>query len=557
MNKISKILLTNEYLCDIIRNVVNLGKVNGIVIFRKTTIFNKLLVFTLLLTLLLTFVSCGENKIDNIKVKIIDIKLTDEEYAFLIQKGNVSLVESMNAFMNEIKADGTFDKLVSKYFEGKGEKIGYPVTTNDVENTEDKFIVVTNCPFEPFEYRGEDGKIYGLDIEIAAAYAEKMGLELVIKDIDFGAIFTQIETGYADIGMAGITMSEDRKEIYDFTTPYYQASQKLIVSYDNTDFDNCKTAQDVEDVLVSFENKKVGYQGSTTGDLYINGNEDWGFDGFTNLSGNSYPTAQLAVTDLINGNLYAVIVDEGPGNMIVEKMNSNSTWKAKFENFFSTLSNEHYLKVLGEGLINTIRIAILGLIIGVFIGTIIAIIRIAPQYKLIYKILDKICSVYVTIFRGTPIVAQLLIAYYVIIPSLNLQVGKLAVAIIVFGMNSGAYVSEIMRGGLNSVDRGQLEAGRALGMTYSTTMIKIVVPQAIKNILPTLGNELISLIKETSVLSFITVYDLYKALLEVGMVNYDSMVPYIMMGLIYIVLVLIISAGIKLLERRFAKSDRN
>ena len=164
---------------------------------------------------------------------------------------------------------------------------------------------------------------------------------------------------------------------------------------------------------------------------------------------------------------------------------------------------------------------------------------------------------YTLIFRGTPIVAQLLIAYYVIIPSMDIKVDALSVGCIVFGMNSGAYVSEIMRGGINSVDKGQLEAGRALGLTYPTTMIKIVVPQAIKNILPTLGNEFISLIKETSVLSFIAVYDLYKSLVDVGMVNYDSMIPYLMMGVIYIVLVLIISAGIKLIERRFAKSDRN
>ena len=232
-------------------------------------------------------------------------------------------------------------------------------------------------------------------------------------------------------------------------------------------------------------------------------------------------------------------------------------WIAKFSNFFETLSNEYYLNVFFQGLLNTINVAIVGLIIGVIIGTIIAIVRVAPKYKLIYKILDKICSVYITIFRGTPIVAQLLIAYYVIIPSLNIKMEALMVGMLVFGMNSGAYVSEIMRGGLNSVDKGQMEAGRALGMTYATTMLKIVVPQAIKNILPTLGNEFISLIKETSVLSFIAVYDLYKALLDVGMVKYDSMVPYIMMGLIYIVLVLIISVGIKLLERRFAKSDRN
>ena len=210
-----------------------------------------------------------------------------------------------------------------------------------------------------------------------------------------------------------------------------------------------------------------------------------------------------------------------------------------------------------KGFINTIKIAVIGLAIGVLIGTIIAIVKVAPKYKLIYRILDKICSFYILMFRGTPIVAQLLIAYYVIIPSIDVKMDALAVGMIVFGMNSGAYVSEIMRGGLNSVDKGQMEAGRALGLTYSTTMIKSVVPQALKNILPTLGNEFISLIKETSVLSFIAVYDLYKALLEVGMVKYDSMVPYIMMGLIYIVLVLIISLGIKLLERRFAKSDRN
>ena len=232
-------------------------------------------------------------------------------------------------------------------------------------------------------------------------------------------------------------------------------------------------------------------------------------------------------------------------------------WSIKFSNFFATLSNEHYQQVIAQGLLNTISVAVVGLIIGIIIGTVIAIIRVAPKYKLIYKILDKICSFYTLIFRGTPIVAQLLIAYYVIIPSLGVKMDALTVGMLVFGMNSGAYVSEIMRGGLNSVDKGQMEAGRALGLTYATTMIKIVVPQAIKNILPTLGNEFISLIKETSVLSFIAVYDLYKSLLDVGMVKYDSMVPYLMMGLIYIVLVLIISLGIKLLERRFAKSDRN
>ena len=402
-----------------------------------------------------------------------------------------------------------------------------------------------------------DGKIYGLDIEIAAAFAEKMGLELVIINVDFDAIFTQVDTGYADIGMAGITASEDREKIYDFTMPYYKASQKLIVAADNIDFDDCQTSEDVENILSKLEGKCVGFQDATTGLLYIKGDEDLGFSGFENIERKSYPNAQVAISDLINGNIYGVILDEAPADIIIDEINQNSTWSAKFTNFFETISNKYYINLFFKGFINTIKIAVIGLAIGVLIGTIIAIVKVAPKYKLIYRILDKICSFYILMFRGTPIVAQLLIAYYVIIPSIDVKMDALVVGMIVFGMNSGAYVSEIMRGGLNSVDKGQMEAGRALGLTYSTTMIKIVVPQAIKNILPTLGNEFISLIKETSVLSFIAVYDLYKALLEVGMVKYDSMVPYIMMGLIYIVLVMIISLGIKLIERRFAKSDRN
>ena len=229
------------------------------------------------------------------------------------------------------------------------------------------------------------------------------------------------------------------------------------------------------------------------------------------------------------------------------------SWDLFYQRF---IADGAYRSVL-DGLRVTLWIAIFGLIIGTVIGTVIAMVKVMPKYKLLPRILDKVCTVYVAFFRGTPIMVQLLLGYFVLLPALDLHIDRLWVATIIYGMNSGAYVSEIMRGGINSVDKGQMEAGRALGLTYSTTMLKIVVPQAVKNILPTLGNEFISLIKETSVLSFIAVYDLYKALLDIGMVKYDSMIPYLMMGVIYIVLVLIISAGIKIIERRFAKSDRN
>ena len=214
-----------------------------------------------------------------------------------------------------------------------------------------------------------------------------------------------------------------------------------------------------------------------------------------------------------------------------------------------------YAKVV-EGLRNTIMIAVLGLIIGIVIGTVFGAVRVIPKYKVLPKVLNGFCSFYVGLFRGTPIVVQLLVFYYVMLPLMGIRISGLQVAILVFGLNSGAYISEIMRGGILSVDAGQMEAGRAVGLGYWTTMLRIVIPQAVKNILPTMGNEFIALIKETSVVSFVGAADLYVAFNYIGSNSYEFMVPYLVMAIIYIVLVLIISAGIKIMERSLRKSDR-
>ncbi len=220
------------------------------------------------------------------------------------------------------------------------------------------------------------------------------------------------------------------------------------------------------------------------------------------------------------------------------------------------ITNKGYISVL-DGLLITVEIAVIGLIIGIIIGTIIGIVRVMPKYKRLPKILDKICVIYLELFRGTPIVVQLLIGYWVLLPALNITVNSgVPVAIIVFGLNSGAYVSEIMRSGINSVDAGQMEAGRAIGLPYSSTMLKIVVPQAIKNILPTLGNEFIVLIKETSVVSFVAVTDLYKSFKQLGDPTYDYIVPYLMLALTYLIMVLLISWGVRALEKHLKKSER-
>lgn len=229
----------------------------------------------------------------------------------------------------------------------------------------------------------------------------------------------------------------------------------------------------------------------------------------------------------------------------------------KIDVFLTTfIDNGGYNQVL-TGLKNTLIIAVLGLIIGIVLGTLIATVKVVPKTNPVIRVLDKLCSFYVSLFRGTPMVVQLLVFYYVLMPIMGVRLDPVTVSFVVFGMNSGAYVSEIMRAGILSVDPGQMEGGRSVGLSYSTTMMKIVIPQAVKNILPTLGNEFISLIKETSVVSFVGAMDLYVAFNRIGSNNYEFMVPYLVMAAIYIVLVLIISMLIKLMERSLRKSDKS
>ena len=280
----------------------------------------KKLLYLLTAMMLVLFTSCGGT---STKVKIIDIKLTDENYAYVVKKGNTELVTDFNAFLAEIKDNGKFDEIVAKYFEDKGTKNGIEfVTTLETTNDDETFVVATNCPFEPFEYISTDGKMYGIDIEIAQLYAESKNLKLVVKNIDFDAIFTNVDLGYADMGMAGITISEERLNLYDFTNTYYAASQKLVVLESNTAFDECKTSADVEAVLKSLENEKIGYQIGTTGNWYVAGDEGWGYEGFANVEAKGYKTAQLAIQDIVNGQIYGVVVDEAPAAAMVKAINA-------------------------------------------------------------------------------------------------------------------------------------------------------------------------------------------------------------------------------------------
>lgn len=264
-----------------------------------------------------TLTGCGSSKNSNVTAKIIDVDLTNEEYAFGVDKDQDDLLNKTNEFIAQIKEDGTFDEICNKYF---GDGTPEAVTSAEYDESKDQLVVATNAAFEPFEYTKGDS-YYGIDMEIAAALAKSLGQELVIQNMDFDAVCLSVGQHKCDIAMAGLTIKEDRKEYVNFSDPYYSASQKLIVRSDDTTFDDCTDAASIEAILSGFDSKTViGVQTGTTGQFYCEGDADWGFDGFAATT-TGYKNGSLAVQDLLNGNTNYVIIDAAPAECITKTLN--------------------------------------------------------------------------------------------------------------------------------------------------------------------------------------------------------------------------------------------
>lgn len=224
------------------------------------------------------------------------------------------------------------------------------------------------------------------------------------------------------------------------------------------------------------------------------------------------------------------------------------SWFDKLQQTF--IEGDRYLWLI-EGLINTLMITLGALVIGVLIGTVIAITKYFCEGNKKLRILNWICDLYTTVIRGIPITVLLLMFFYIILVSAD----GVTVAIIAFGINSGAYMAELIRSGINAVDKGQMEAARSLGMSKGQAMAKIIFPQAIKNILPAIGNECIALLKETSVAGYVAIVDITRAATNIRNKTFDAVNPIILLALIYLVLVVVMTKLLAILERRLRKSD--
>lgn len=277
----------------------------------------KIVSLLLVAAMMLSMVACGGNEDEVVTAKIIDVELTTEQYAFGVDKEQPELLQQVNDFIKKIMEDGTFDEICKKYFEG-GTPTG--VTSAEQDDSKDQLVVATNAEFAPFEYK-EGDTYYGVDMEIADLLAKELGKELVIVNVDFDAVCLQVQQQKCDIAMAGLTITEDREEMVTFTDSYYNAQQKLIVPSNNTEFDNCKTAADVEAILNKKDDScKIGVQTGTTAQYYCEGDEGWGFAGFP-VTATGYKNGSLAVQDMLNGNIDYVIIDSAPAERITEAIN--------------------------------------------------------------------------------------------------------------------------------------------------------------------------------------------------------------------------------------------
>ena len=446
----------------------------------------------------------------------------------------------------------------------------------------DDLIMVTEAGFAPYEYY-DGGKIVGVDVDIAQEIANELNMNLVIKDVAFDSIISEIKTEKSDIGAAGISYTEERAKEVDFTVDYMDSKQVIITKTGNVI---------TPDVLSNTNTLKVAVQLGSVADSYLTENypsvtvirekkflaaiQDLKDSKVDCVVMDEIPAKELITSDLtileepLVTDHYGMIVKKGntellnTANKVITRLKDNGTIddillkhmgvKKEVKKTSNTIYDKFYYSVIYDGRYkyiitgfeHTLTIALGAVVLGVLLGGLTAVFRNIHDNTKKLKLLNLLAKAYVTVIRGTPSILQLMIIYYVIFKATN--VNTILVGILAFGINSGAYVAEIIRAGINSVDKGQVEAGYALGLKYSQVMKKIIIPEAIKNILPALGNEFITLVKETSIGAYIGILELTKASDIIASRTYDYFFPLIIIALIYLAITLILTKLFSIME---------
>ena len=443
----------------------------------------------------------------------------------------------------------------------------------------EKLIIGTDTNYVPFEFLDQEtGEYVGFDIDLIDAIAKEVGFEYELKPMDYAGIIPALQTNNLDIAIAGITINPEREEVIDFSDPYYDAGTAVLVRADEEEI---QTLDDLAGKVVATKQGTSSYE-------YVIAMEEIGeVVPFPNID-QAYMelhkgTADAVVFDLpsllyyvnttgqgkakvldelLEGQTFGIAFPKGSPlvnevNLALAKLKEDGTYDELHEKWFGEAATEvkevgsfidiavEALPTLMQGVKYTILISVLGLLIGFVIGIIVGFGRLAKN-----KIIYGIATVFVEVIRGTPIMIQALYIYFAIPILLSIEINPIVAGVTAISINAGAYIAEIVRGSVQSIDKGQMEAGRSLGLTHFQTMYRIIWPQAFKRMIPPLGNQFIISLKDTSLLTVIGVGELTRQGTIVVATNFRAVEIYTLVAILYLIMTLSITFILRLIERR-------
>ena len=443
-----------------------------------------------------------------------------------------------------------------------------------------KYVIATDITFAPFEFQNTKGDFVGIDIDLLNAIAEDQGFEVEIKPLGFNAAVQALESKQVDGVIAGMSITDERKQKFDFSDPYFESGVVMAVAEGNEEI---KSYEDLKGKKVAI---KTGTEGASFADSIKDkyGFKTVTFDDSANMyddvkTGNStavfddYPVLAYGitqgngleiVTEKEKGGSYGFAVAKGENGELIKQFNAGLA-NLKDSGEYQTIMDT-YLKAekstadtdtgffgllkesmpsLLKGLQMTLILTVVSLIIASILGIIFGLLRVSHL-----KVLRAIGTIYVDIFRGTPLIVQAFFIYFGIPAALDFRISAVAAGIIILSLNAGAYMAEIVRGGIESVDKGQMEAARSLGLPYKKAMAKVILPQAIRLMIPSIINQFVITLKDTSILSIIGINELTQSGKIIIARNLESFQMWLIVGIIYFIIIMILTKVSNRMERK-------
>ncbi|MGO2891061.1 amino acid ABC transporter substrate-binding protein/permease [Enterococcus devriesei] len=505
-------------------------------------------------------------------------------YGFAVKKGeNKELLEKFNKGLKDLKKNGSYDKIVSEYISSGSENQAASSEMKKIEPKKDVYTIASDSAFAPFEYQDSDGEYKGIDVDLMKRIAELQGFKIDFKFIGFSSAMQALESGQADGMIAGMTITDERKANYDFSDPYFQSGIQLAVAKDNKDI---KAYKDLK-------GKTVGAKvGTESADFLEAHKDEYGYTiksfdaadqlydalkiGSIDAMMDDYPVIGYAVKqgqDLKTpikrevGGEYGFAVKKGQNpelremfteglkelkrtgeydKIVNQYIGSGSEEKKETvdESTITGLIKNNYKSLL-EGLWKTIVLALVSFALALILGVIFGLFRVSPS-----RALRTIAGIYIDIIRGIPMMVLAFFIFFGLPGITGIKIPDFAAGIITLTLNASAYIAEIVRGGINAVPVGQMEASRSLGLSYNRTMQKIILPQAVKIMIPSFINQFVISLKDTTIISAIGVVELLQTGKIIVARTTQSSYVYLIIAIMYLILITILTKLANRLDKK-------